>query len=253
MFKVDKVSGSPPLPEDDDIADLGGRNGLISNWFGNKDHVQWVNVAIAQVANTKPSGDDAKTITNLLQPKSFIFATQSNSDGGILMIFMQTEGSGNQPGNPQPSFRAPQQLGKDVTAVPSGYHAGITISHTLFAEMFLKKQIAAKLGTNVSAVSTTEGFKIKCPIAQAKKQFKDYAGHLGPFGFSMSGITIDLKADPVMELTLKKDGEIPLSAKWSLDKTGSLDWDYTGPVTVDEGSVNFTIKANQVCVSSRLG
>ena len=164
------------------------------------------------------------------------------------MIFMQTEGSGRAQGNPQPSFRAPQKLSDDVAAVPSGYHAAIVINHTLFAEGFLKKQIAEKLGTNVSVVNTTEGFKLKCPIKQAKKQFEDYTKGLGPYGWSFDGVTVDLEVDPVMEVTLKKEKEqqAAISAKWSLDKWDSLSWSYTGIQTTDKGEVNVNIKANQV-------
>ena len=270
VFKVEKVPGTPKYDEDDDVADLGGHNSPISNWFGNVDHVKSITVAIAQITNTKPSGDDAKVITDVLQPKSFIFATQSNSDGGLLLIFMQTVGSGRAQGNPSPTFRAPKQPTKDVAAVPSGYHAAIIINHDLFSDAFLKKQLAAKLGTSVSVEATTEGFKLKCPIKQAQKQFQDYAGEIGPFGFAMDGITIDLETDPVMELTLRKEVQITptfmgapipgttgqktppvlLMATWALEKWGSLDWSYTGFETTDQGSVNIVIKANQVCMFS---
>ncbi|KAF2689359.1 hypothetical protein K458DRAFT_400132 [Lentithecium fluviatile CBS 122367] len=241
-FKVSKID-TEKHKEDKVITDISGRNGELSAWFSTRNNLDWINVAIAQVRNKKASADGTDKISDLLRPKSFYFTTQSNADGGVLLIFMQTEGSGSQPGNSDPHFNAPSRSTENVSAIPSGSHAAIIINHDLFLKKFLRDQLSSKWTTAVTAVDTKEGFKLNCPLARIQNEFKR-SDRSWYSRFDVGGMEIDFSKD-LLSLAIEDDAQLTTTAAWSFNKTAAINWNVSDANHSEYGQVDITITVDQ--------
>lgn len=118
---------------------------VLANYF--KTEIQEIDYALTSVNNEKQSG---KVV---LTPKSFVFASAGTNSGGALSLYIQTEGSKNPPGNPNPSF---QPGGMQITPIPTGYTASVILSSDLISNYYLRSQLKTK-GYTISFINASEG------------------------------------------------------------------------------------------------
>ncbi|QDG52927.1 hypothetical protein FIV42_19925 [Persicimonas caeni] len=223
-YKLQKKDDQPrPI---DDILNVYVLPKLKAYFAENVDQVEY---ALTSVSNKKPHGDV------ILQPKSFVFASAGGSDNGVLSLYIQTDGSGNQPGNLHPSFQ-PGHV--EMLPVPKGHTASVIFSYDLIATCYVKKQLEAA-GFHVSLDNSAEG--IALTVAVDKSIIKN-ASHGNFWGsFNVDGIDASLKKDPI-KLVIK-DGK--MSVSWSFKQT--LGWNRIIPMakTVPWGKVDLKMSMNK--------
>lgn len=96
----------------------------IKKWFSSKENVNVVNYRLATVKAIKDPSDASA----ILKPKSFIFV----SNGDVLCIYIKTEGSDAEPGDPEAKFTNTD--GSTIRPIPEGSSASIIVSHRLLHE-----------------------------------------------------------------------------------------------------------------------
>ena len=197
-------------------------NETIQNWFQDPKNVNAIDYAIAKVSNVKAD----KVDDQLLRPKSFVFNSHGEGKNAVLSIYIQTEGSGADPGIPNPSFQPTEKNTNNIVTypIPSGYQASIIIRHDLFLQKYLVPQLETALKTKdiqspVKVIAADEGFKFELKIG---RDFKKELGQRGLFAtLSEKDFKFSLKDNPIT-LTIT-DGK----AKWQWDFKTSVDWSLT--------------------------
>jgi hypothetical protein len=211
----------------------------LQQWFLQR--VNMVDYTIARVAGAK-SLDDPNSV---LQPRSFVFAAQGRGDQAVLSIFLQTVGSGNQPGERNPRFSTAE------SPLPQGSDASIIIRHELFRDQYLIKQLNDILRTadnpNPARIAHCEngrGFSLDVYID--RKFLKNGRGwDMRWYGVMQNSADAQLllRENP---LRLRIDGE----TVWSLDTSIGCDWSETSSAGIDKvstrlGRTIITFKVNK--------
>ncbi|MFJ7904256.1 hypothetical protein ACIQ6V_27860 [Streptomyces sp. NPDC096198] len=217
-----------PEPTDDD-PDMSSVIPMLVKHFQTK--VSEVSYVLTGVNNRKPAEGNV-----LLTPKSFAFASTGDKDAGCLSLFINVDQSGNDPGNPAPSFQPGDQ---QVSPIPSGYTASIILSDDLMAKTFIKKRLE-QAGFDVTVKDQTTGslFSLKRNVSVIA-QGKETGGKFKLSNFSYGGLTVSMQTYP-LELSVA-DGKV--STRWSGSTQSSWDLDIvSGDVEVYQwGKVNIDL------------
>ncbi|KAK2882472.1 hypothetical protein FQN49_000302 [Arthroderma sp. PD_2] len=121
------------------LEDLLAIKGDVAVWFESQAHVTWIDYSLSKISNQE---DPTST---LLRPKSYKFVSSS----GVLNVFIQTEGSGNPPGNANNTGFGRQYDHFDFSPIPKDYTGCIILSKNLFLRKFLIEQIKSHLSSTL--------------------------------------------------------------------------------------------------------
>ena len=195
----------------------------------------------------------------VLTPKSFIFTTmgsEDNEENGALNVWIQTNESKNEPGNPKPSF----YTGQNLLPIPEGHNASIIFSKQLIQDLYLKPQLeklykVTNLDLNNKPLSGGISFKL---IPQNNKAYtKDYSYDGTSRSFKCTPLEINYKKSPLYLSTDKN--LLNLKWQWSQDfkfkysennsfmsSVGMIiKWaDYTGKINLT-ASINKSLKIDK--------
>lgn len=176
---------------------------VIKEYF--QTHIHAIDYALAGVNNEIPAKGDT-----VFTPKSFVFAAMGSSGSsgpGVLSLYIQTEQSGNPPGNPVPSF---QPGGTAISPVPEKYTASIILSNVLIKNSFLKPQIEAS-GFSVNFVDTTKE-AIKASLTKNTSVIVGESnGEIIDSSYYYDGLNLSMESNPV---TLEINNS-QITSKWS--------------------------------------
>ncbi|KAK3986197.1 hypothetical protein QBC44DRAFT_344793 [Cladorrhinum sp. PSN332] len=210
--------GTPKPPVTDDFT-VGLRDKLAA-WIANPDNISCIQYALA-VVNKKPVKD-----ATFLTPESLSFSVYSSSNDksvACLSIYMQTQGSGFNPGNTSRSFTLPASANTNTFPIPSGHTASIIIRHDLFAQKFLRDSMLAlqkdnhKVFNSVTVNSSTEGFDLTASVNGRAAADLGNATWFGG-GFTVTNVDWNWGAN---DLGLKiRDSK----SSWSYEFNPELNW-----------------------------
>jgi hypothetical protein len=204
---------------------------LLVEYF--QTEVSEIDYALTAVNNQQPSSGDVT-----LTPKSFVFASYGTDANGILSIYIQTVGSGNPPGNPNPSF---QPGDTEIAPIPSDYSASLIISYDVITQQYLKTQLQNN-GFDVSFPVTTNGIQAELTSSKSVVGSSEN-GTVWLSSWSYDGLDISLSKYP-MTMTIE-DSNVSLSwqgratSEWSKTASGM------GSTVVSWGKVGVTITLNK--------
>ncbi|KAJ3530689.1 hypothetical protein NM208_g9217 [Fusarium decemcellulare] len=157
--------GSKPAVVTDDFS-VGLRDKLAA-WIADPENVSSIQYALA-VVNKKPVPD-----ASYLTPESLSFSVYSSPNDksvACLSVYMQTQGSGFEPGNVNRNFTLPAAENTNSFPIPKGYTASIIIRHDVFAQKFLRDSMLAlhkdgkRTFNSVRTKPSLEGFELTASI-----------------------------------------------------------------------------------------
>ncbi|KAF4333635.1 hypothetical protein FBEOM_12554 [Fusarium beomiforme] len=157
-------TSNPPVVTD--TFSVGLRDKLAA-WISDPSNISAIQYALA-VVNKKPVPQ-----ATYLTPESLsftVYSSDKNPSVACLSIYMQTQGSGFEPGNMNRSFNLPNAGNTNSYPIPSGYTASIIVRHDVFAQKFLRDSMLALQGggksifKSVTVKPTTEGFALTASI-----------------------------------------------------------------------------------------
>lgn len=182
---------------------------------------------LAGINNYKPASG-----STLLTPKSFAFAICDQDGAGCLSLYIQTEQSGNGPGNATPSFQPGDTA---CSPIPEDYEASLIFSNSLMRETILSPQLKNENYSMKGFKDTEEGIEAELimqgTIFACGESGTDISSYI-----SYGGLSIDMSASPF--LFSIHDGEAALqwqgstSSSWAESTAGASITPY-GSVTVN--------------------
>ncbi|KAL5620887.1 hypothetical protein FOBRF1_004133 [Fusarium oxysporum] len=219
-----KAQQGPNTPAITDDFSVGLRDKLAA-WIADPFNISAIQYALA-VVNKTPVPQ-----ATFLTPSSLSFSVySSDKDPAVacLSIYMQTQGSGFEPGNVQRSFNLPNSGDINSFPIPTGYTASIIIRHDVFAQKFLRDSILAlkvpkedkKVFNSVTLMTPTEGFHLTAKlnsVAVADLGNGAWFGGIGG-GFRVTDVNWDFGAN---DLTFKIKGA---KASWYYYFKPELKW-----------------------------
>ncbi|RIE03530.1 hypothetical protein [Cohnella faecalis] len=168
---------------------------VLKDYF--QTHIQAIDYALSSINNKRPESGGT-----ILTPKSFVFASAGDGDDGVLSLYIQTNESGNPPGNPSPSFQPGDTA---VYPIPQGYTASIILSNRLITQSFLRPQLEA-CGFSVELSNPVSGGGVSAVLRKDENIIA--VGKSGQSFFenhSYQGLQISMQSNPV-HMTLQKGG-----------------------------------------------
>ncbi|WP_027086556.1 hypothetical protein [Cohnella panacarvi] len=183
-----------PDPQDQDIL-VTYFLPVLKEYF--QTNIRAIDYALSSINNKRPQSGET-----ILTPKSFVFASTGDGDDGVLSLYIQTNESGNPPGNPSPSFQP-----GDVAScpVPNGYTASIILSNRLMTQSFLKRQLEAS-GFSVELSNPVSGGGVSAILRKNQNIFAIGESEQSFFeNHSYDGLQISMQDNPV-HMTLQNGG-----------------------------------------------
>lgn len=199
----------------------------LNRWF--TENVKAFDYVLTSINKNAPEGNV------ILKPKSFVFTSAGDDTNGVLSLYIQTEGSGNPPGNQKPSF---QPNGTQMLPIPKSHTASIILSHDLVTKRFFKTQLE-QAGYSANIVSTKEGVALQLFIKQSVKKNIEISGLLSQL--QVEEIKIELNSQPLNFIV--KEGSVNLTWKY----TQNVKWysDNFLSVSPHKGTAIITIELNK--------
>jgi hypothetical protein len=213
---------------------------LLVEYF--TDNIKEIDYALTSITNAKPPDEDVT-----LTPKSFVFASWGAEDeGGTgavggLSLYIQTEGSGNQPGDANPSF---QPDDRSIMPIPGGFTASIILSYDLMIQFF--KASLQKDSFDVSVNTATDGISLELKSDESVVVVKSKDGSTIFGSNEYKGLKISMNDYPLN--LLMKDSNIELAwqgkakSDWiQVENVGEYD-------SAQYGTVDVTVTLNKAPV-----
>jgi hypothetical protein len=222
--KAQQGPNAPTITDDFSV----GLRGKLAAWFKDPSNISAIQYALA-VVNKTPVPQ-----ATFLTPSSLSFSVySSDKDPAVacLSIYMQTQGSGFEPGNVKRTFNLPNSGDINSFPIPTGYTASIIIRHDVFAEKFLRDSILAlqvpggdkKIFKSVTLMTPTEGFHLTAKLNSGAVADLGNGTWFGGFGggFRVTDVNWDFGAN---DLTFKIKAA---KASWNYYFKPELKWSET--------------------------
>ena len=161
----------------------------------------------------------------MLKPKSFVFG----SNGDVLCIYIQTQGSGAEPGDTEAKFT--NKDGSTIRPIPDGSTASIIIAHRLLHEKVFLYQLQKYQDSN--KVASTK----KITTSGNSKGFTYQFYIKGDFDVDMKGESGIFSQVYVPTTTVHMD-DAPTTLKIE-DTQASFDYNKVYPITWVSSSMSF--------------
>ncbi|HCC08357.1 MAG TPA: hypothetical protein DEP72_09405 [Clostridiales bacterium] len=187
---------------------------LIATFF--KEEVDEINYAMGGISNIDQPG--VKTIL----PKSFIFSVfkPEQNSVGCLSLYIQSDDSGNGPGDINPSF---QPNGSVTSPIPDGYTASIILSGDYLGKLLVSLLTDRASGKTAKVDSNTTGLIIETNIPNKVISYPGYNRNVNHW---FDGININISNTPLY-FNLNQDQQNVTMSSPSADGNYS-NWDNCG-------------------------
>ncbi|EFR01061.1 hypothetical protein MGYG_04064 [Nannizzia gypsea CBS 118893] len=196
-----------------DVPDKDSVFGIVNDvrtWFENRQNLVGIKLRLARISNHEDKTSD------ILRPKSFRFA----GPAGVLLIFIQTKGSGFEQGDNMPTFDT-----DSTSPIPNGSTASIILSRDLFQDKFLLPGIRAKF-RGASEIKTDTGISLK--VRQENQviisgRYEIRYG-VGTTIIKVDTLTVDFDKNPLdLSITDQSPYTTPVY-KWNWDFEGTTEY-----------------------------
>ena len=210
----------------------------IQKWFSSKDNVNAIDYRLATVKALEDPSDSSA----VLKPKSFVFG----SNGDVLCIYVQTEGSGAQPGDTEAKFTNSDS--STIRPIPEGSTASIIVAHRLLHEKVFLSQLRKYQSDNgissdkaVQTFDNVNGFTYKFYVkGDFEVNMKGEHGVLAQVSIPQKTVHMD---DAMTTLKIEDT-----KATFDYSKTYPIKWSSSsfGTRQPTEYTANLTVKISQV-------